>query len=1451
MNLSEEIINLKTKNTLSYINSYTLGVLEPGLTCPIDLTDMIDCPGYFGHIELTKPVYNLNYIDSIVKVLKCVNYYTSKLLLKEKSNAIVKIKKEKNFKKRLEYLSNMSKSVKVDSFSGESLPSYFVDGPKVFISFPNVNKNIRNSSTILQKIELMPEQAYRILKNISKKDCKTLGFDYINVRPSWLIIFNLPVPPISVRPFCKKNVISRCEDDLTYKLNDILSINIRLKETMASKKPFTLVNHYRNLLSFHIATYHNNSTNRYPLSTQRSGKPIKGIIQRIVGKFGRIRRNLLGKRVDFSARSVITGDISVKLSEIGVPKIIKKKLTINEIVNKYNIERLSTIVDSISDELKANYVIKGVNKKIDLRLKQSSSIILLKYGFIVVRHIDNGDHLILNRQPSLHKMSMMGHRVKIMPKMTLRLNLSVTPPYNADFDGDEMNIHVPQGINASIEVKEIMSVTKNIVSPQSNKPVIGVVQDSLVSNFILASKDSFLRRSLMLELIQEFPKLHINHIIPTIIYPVSLWSGKQLYSLIVKKIKILKKPKKFKKRQWFFSTMKDSMLFVSNGQIITGNLHKSTVGTSRNSIIHKIWSEYSNRKCEQFIDDNQALSSKFILFHGFTISCRDFKTDLFNQKITDLMKNNSLKKYFSFQRSYILDNIFQISYSWDSSDSDISLILIDMKEILKITEIVFVGTAGNNNNMFKMIESGSKGTMLNVIQIMGSLGQQSVVDARKLANNVLSHFPYFSYKFFPISYTGYVKNCFYNGLNTFEFFYHAISGREGIIDTSIKTAETGYIQRKLSKSMENLIGHYDGSLRNAMDIIIQFLYGEDGFDPTLLENHKISSIDSRKYEEKSYNKWKMMHHIINKKSIFRNTNKITANLFSFKLLKMIRSVFVPFDLLKIIVESRKKNILAKRTNISKSRVNIYTKTISKLLNIMISRGAKKNNINGLFTKVPSLCIIYVCSYLNIKFLESLGIDFKALMLLKRKVVCKYFKSLVTPGECLGVISAQSIGEPTTQMTLNTFHYAGIAEKDVTRGLPRFNEIINSAKHIKSPRTYLSLKSNMILETEGINFILSRINQLNLEDLIIDINCLYIETIDFLIKNLHQTFRMPLIEDIINHETKNHYNKWIFYINLKKHKLLEHKINLKYIIRRINNHFKKNIIILCTDENRTRPKIGLIFKNINFFMHDLAIPFNVSGLLNEIKIELLSIRVQGIDNLKNPTVLQKLKSNYYYYHQERYISNIIDNQILIDVIGINLAKASSFPWVDQRFIYSNDINSIFDNYGIEASLIILSYELKKILEFDNSYVNQHHISALIEYMTNIGFINSISRHGMKFQSLSSLQECSFEETSKILMMASLYGRIDRLNTVTEKIIVGDISRIGTGYFGVKVVKSDYLNQLNKIYYKVQNFVDSRGYFKISENGEKVLKRTWKDKRRFYDMPFLKHNSVGKKYQEWDF
>ena len=463
---------------------------------------MDDCPGHFGHIELYHPVYHIGFIDDVLKILRCICYHCSKLLINmndpkvkrallfKGQSRLYKLEEccrtcrscgqadinelNKNFQV-LDAIGMRTNDNKVASSGcGGQLPTYNRSGTKIMVTFPDDMEDIPGG---MKRQRLSARKAFEILKSISDADAELLGMDPRWARPEWLLVSVLPVPPPHVRPSVEQDG-RRAEDDLTFQLVNIVKSNLKLQDCVDKGEPAHIVDAVEDLLQTRVTTFFDNERADVAIEKHRSGRPLKTLRQRLKGKEGRIRGNLMGKRVDFTARTVITADPNLSIDQVGVPRSVALELTVPVVVTAFNIGEMRKLVENGPEVWPgAKYVINGDGTRFDLRYARN---ILLEPGWVVERHLKDDDNVLFNRQPSLHKMSIMGHKAKVLDWSTFRLNLSCTTPYNADFDGDEMNLHVPQSITARADADQLMMTPRNIITPQNNRNVMGIVQDALL-----------------------------------------------------------------------------------------------------------------------------------------------------------------------------------------------------------------------------------------------------------------------------------------------------------------------------------------------------------------------------------------------------------------------------------------------------------------------------------------------------------------------------------------------------------------------------------------------------------------------------------------------------------------------------------------------------------------------------------------------------------------------------------------------------------------------------------------------------------------------------------------------------------------------------------------------------------------------------------------------------------
>ena len=865
-----------------------LGAIDPGVRCRTCGGRLKECLGHLGSINLARSVIHLKYVPLIEMGLRCFCNKCGKLMLTdkdlEKYLPSQRAKKAKNAKK-CPYCDTLHEKVKLDK------PTSFYIG----------------------RVRLFPTEIREMLVNIPDDELKKVGINPETCRPEWAVLTSLLVPPVTVRPSIILESGERSEDDLTHKLSDIIRANQRLWENLNAGAPEVIIEDLWDLLQFHITTFFDNTVARIPPARHRSGQPLKTITERIKGKEGRIRKNLAGKRVNYSARTVISPDPSIEINEVGIPYEIASVVTVAETVNDLNLEKLKKLIEKGEEYPGANYIIRPDEKRKKITPELKEEIINeIAPGYKVERHLQDGDVVLFNRHPSLHRGSLMAHFVRVLPGKTFRLHPAAAFPYNADFDGDEMNIHSPQTEEARAEAKVLLDIKRNLISPKNNTNLIGAIGDAITGNYLLG--------------MGNFSGNYANQIlyqsgIDAQISKKTI-SGTELFSKILPKI-----------------NFSNDSIKIKDGKIIKGKIDKTALGNEDGELIKELERTVGRAKTFEIIKEAFKLGTNYLSDRGITISVEDL--DL-NEDVVDAGKEiikKAEKKTEEIIESYNQGSLERISGKTEEESREIKILQVLNEVRTKIGEIV-KKEFPKNNPVNHMIMSGGGGNILNITQMACCVGQQALWSKRiemGYTNRTLSFFKQGDLS--PAS-RGFIASSFMDGLKPDEFFFGAITGRDSLMDTGLRTPKSGYLYRRLANALQDLRVEYDGTIRDSNNNIIQFKYGDDGID------------------------------------------------------------------------------------------------VSKI------------HTNGK--------------------LES--------------------------GESIGIITAQSFGEPSTQMALRTFHFAGVQEMQVTQGLPRLIEIFDARKKPSSPKMEIYLNKEYNNEKDAKTFA-EKIKEVTLKEIASEIN------LDFSDKNI--------------------------------------------------------------------------------------------------------------------------------------------------------------------------------------------------------------------------------------------------------------------------------------------------------------------------------------------------------------
>uniref|UniRef100_A0A6C0AJ90 DNA-directed RNA polymerase n=1 Tax=viral metagenome TaxID=1070528 RepID=A0A6C0AJ90_9ZZZZ len=1321
------------------------GTINNGERCPTCKQTNILCPGHFGHIQLARPVYLYQFIDPIQKFLLLVCLNCSNPYLPDEELEAISAK-----------LTGMDRFQAVRESTEEYKKKFLkATGGCAHCSSPVITKISKKDDTVAklmamtadedaEPIVLQTEMVLRTFQRITDRHVDLIGFSSKFSRPDWMICTVLAVPPLTVRPSVIMEDNQRMEDDLTHILIDIVRNNRALQDRIDKGDSADSIEKHTELLQFYVATYVDNDIKGLPPAAQRSGRPLKTLKSRLGAKTGRVRGNLMGKRVDFSARSVITPDPNIDVDELGVPEEIARNLTFPEIVTVYNRDRLMSYVRNGPGKYPGAKSVfkKHDNKTVNLKFINPETLDL-KQGDIVNRHLIDGDVVLFNRQPSLHKASMECHRIRVLPFSTFRLNVSATKPYNADFDGDEMNMHVPQSIASASELKYLATVLRQIVSPRTNSPIIRIIQDTMTGSYRL-SKDSV-----------KVPEHIAMNIMARMKKPLSSYrrkdreiTGKEIFSTAFPLMNL------------------NGQITVENGVLTKGLVKAGAYDSASKGAIHVIFNDFGPKRAGQFIDDIQNIVTKYNLFSGFSVGPSDLimdaKTETEVQKIISDGKQNVANLMTQMHAGTFLNG----DGREPGAQMEIEIMKIIADTNRTIEELV-KNSMPDDNRMYQMVESGSKGKMLNITQMMAMLSQQNVASKRiqySLQDRTLPHFHRFDDG---LESRGFVESSFIGGIRPAEFFFHAMGGREGLIDTAVKTSDSGYIQRRLVKTMEDIHVEYDGTVRNVNGAIVQFYYGGDGADSTCIEKYEcslalmtleqiyrdfaISADDISAVVKGEVSDFPdMVDEIIDDRDVLvRDVFRYTKN----------EDVFVPVHL---------GRITEKYTNPYSVKTDLTPAYVVDELTKMCAQSWLHHN--KLFQILLRFYFAPKKSILKMRLTRAMFDE------MLKDVHFRYTKSLVHAGEMVGTLAAQSVGEPTTQLTLNTFHSAGTANANATEGVPRIMELLGASPNPKTPLNVVYLDASIAGTLEAVIAKKREIQKTTLRNITKSVRIYYDPN------PLSTSTAVQEDRDILQSYQKFSVTNgqlctspWVMRLELDTEEIAARQvIDMTIIAAKIqNNRVLKVFECIHTDTNAPDKLVLRIVFGADAVKNMLSLRF--------IEDKLLDTVLTGVEGIGNVYV-REVKDHMMY--DEKVGGWVAAKQHVLDVEGTNLLDLSTIPNTDPFRSFSNDIHEIKQVFGIETARIALLREFKSV--FSREYINYHHLITLVDAMTYPGFFLKADRTGMSKNTENGvLAKSSFEETAKHLFNAALMGESDNMRGVSANIMFGQKPPCGTGFVDILV------------------------------------------------------------------
>ena len=1396
-----------------------MGVLEPGLICPTDGLDYIKTPGYFGHIELARPVFYIQYITTILKILRCVCFKCSKLLIsKEKYKYLLQYSGEERWTNVFQKISG-----KVTRCGEESEDGCGCKQPKtirrdglatIYAEWLGGGDDDENMI-----VKLIPETVLKIFKRISNEDVDFMGFNSTFSRPEWMICEVMIVPPPAIRPSIKHDAQQRSEDDITHILVNIIKVNKILQERIEQNSPQNVIDDWTLQLQYFVSSQVDNKIPGVSSVAQRSGRPLKSIKERLNGKQGRVRGNLMGKRVDFSARSVITADPNLSIRELGVPMKIAKNITKPVVVNKRNKASLMLLVINGPEKWPGAKILEKKNgESISLRYVEREKM-RLEEGDIVHRHMMDGDAVLFNRQPTLHRMSMMCHIARIMKQGdTFRMNVADTKPYNADFDGDEMNLHMPQDLESESELRNLAAVPYQLVSPSNNKPIVGIFQDSMLGAYQLTRDTTKFSKREAMNLLMNSTKINLD------VFTNKVVSSFDILSQILPPITLKYKNKVWNEDEDFNKS--NNVLEIYDGNYKRGLLDKGCLGNGTSGIIHRICNDFGNIASAKFIDDFQNIVTDYMKTSSFSVGVSDLvSNEETNTKIVETInkKMNEVKDVID----QIHIGVFQNESGKSNSEEFETRVNSILNKATAESGKIGLKNLDKNNRFVTMVKAGSKGSELNISFMISCLGQQNINSKRipyGFENRTLPHFSKFDDS---PSARGFVEQSYIKGLHPEELFFHAMGGRTGLIDTAVKTSTTGYIQRRLIKGLEDLKIEYDMTVRNNRGKIVQFAYGDDGIDTVFVENQRIPIVNMTNEEIYVHYYITNENSIIFTKDIQRKMKK-QKDAYNIVAQKYVdKMIGVREDIIKYVFANKKKDQVHLPVAFSFIINNIQNQfKLSKNSIVDITPLETFDIIEQKFEELKSIYYSPPTKLFEIMYFYYLSP--RELLIIKRfnkvaltylldYIITIYKRSIVSPGEMVGMIAAQSIGEPTTQMTLNTFHFAGVASKsNVTRGVPRIEEILSISDNPKNPSVTTYLRDVDKYDRVKAQSIMCMIEHTNLANIVSSVEIRFdpndlstvVEEDKVMIEEYYEYEKMISQSGAEQVSASREKSKWIFRMEMDPEIMFEKNITMDDVHFAIKNTYQDEVTCIYSDYNDDKLIFRIRMNNV--LKKEKAKKDSKKSLDQSDEIYLLksfqdtmltNVVLKGIKNISK-VIIRKILDEVVR-NEDRFEQK---ESWVLDTVGSNLIDILGLDYVDVNNTFTNNIVEMYKVLGIEAARQAIYNEFIEVIEFDGTYLNSHHLNMLCDRMTYNYKMTSIFRHGINNDDIGALAKASFEETPEMFLKAARHGDIDHMRGISGNVMCGQ-----EGYFGTSMFQL-YLDQ------EAYKDVDEEDDYVIEDNND---------------------------------
>jgi len=989
-----------------------------------------------------------------------------------------------------------------------------------------------------------------------------------------------------------------------------------------------------------------------------------------------------------------------------------------------------------------------------------------------------------------------------------------------------MNMHMPQNVLAETELRHLAAIPYQMISPSGNAPIIGIYQDSLLGSYRLTRPNiSFTPRDAM-NLLMMFPKVNVTALRNAT--SDGQISNFDIISQILPPLTMKYKTKLFDEDEDYATS--NNVLEIRNGQYIRGQIEKSVLGSASKGIIHRAFNDFGNTQACDFIDDMQNIVTEYMKSSAFSVGISDLVA---NRQTQDSIIQEIAKQKQEVQS--LIERVHLGTFENNTSATNYAEFETNVNNILneatnqagKISR----KSLGKDNRFLMIVNSGSKGSLINISQMISCLGQTNI-DGQRIQygfdDRTLPHFNKFDDS---PSARGFIENSYISGLTAPELFFHAMGGRIGLIDTAVKTSQTGYIQRRLIKGLEDLKVEYDMTVRNNMGKIVQFAYGDDGFESTKVENQIIPLVGMS--TEEIYLHYDMIgandqtEETINvySKGASSRAKKQLADTKARCATYIDKLLAVRDEIVKSVFHYKNDNgvklPVAFQSTIANIQGQLYLNS-STIVDItpleafdLIEEYFNKLK-NMAFVKPTELFETIYFFYLTPKdLLVNKRFHRAALILLLETIALKYKQSIVHPGEMVGVIAGQSIGEPTTQLTLNTFHLSGVASKsNVTRGVPRIEEILRLTKNPKNPSLTVHMHELDEQDKDRASHFANMLEHTRLVDIVKSVQICFDPSDkssnileDRVLLEQYYEFENMIKECMEDEsaETTQAKSKWIIRIEMNMETMLEKNITMDDVHFAINSSHGEDISCVYADYNannlifriRLNEKIMNKGKKVRGVPNALDQSDDIYMLRNFQENLLNNIVLRGINGITN--VLPRKLQNNVIKEDGKYVRKDV---WIMDTTGSNLMEVLALDFIDANRTFCNDIHETYKVLGIEAARQVLYNELVEVMEFADVYINYHHLSLLCDRMTCTENMVAIFRSGILNDNIGPIAKSTFEVHTEVLLNASRHADFDHMRGVSANVMMGQMGVFGTGSFQV-ILDMDQMKNLDSVEVSTKN------------------------------------------------